>query len=294
MQTQETITRNNPAPATDQSFDYSEAPIKYAEAEGIRYAYRSLGASSDTPIVCLQHFMGTLDNWDPAIINGLAKEREVITFDNSGIGFSGGETPDNVKDMSLDALKIMNALGINKCDLLGFSLGGFIAQTLADLQPELFRKIILVGTAPQSAKALRTFPQLVEKALAMDPVERYLFIFSSQSEKSRGKIRATLERLSARKQDRDQEISKAAIQAQVKALTQWSEPATINLSGIPHPVLIVQGSDDEVMHSASSLELYAQIPNSVLTFYADSAHGSFFQYPELFVNGANSFLNHFE
>ncbi len=196
--------------------------------------------------------------------------------------------------MSLDALKIINALGITKCDLLGFSLGGFIAQTLADLRPELFRKIILVGTAPQSTKVLRAFPQLVEKALAMDPLERYLFIFSSQSEKSREKIRATLDRLSVRKQDRDQEISKTAIQAQIKALTQWGDPATINLSGIPHPVLIIQGSDDTIMHSASSLELYAQIPNSVLTFYADSAHGSFFQYPELFINGANSFLNHFE
>ena len=115
-------------------FDYSDTPTKYIEAEGIRYAYRSLGKPSDIPIVCLQHFIGTLDNWDPYIINGLAREREVITIDNSGIGFSGGETPDNVKDMSLDVLKIINALGITKCDLLGFSLGGFIAQTLADLQ----------------------------------------------------------------------------------------------------------------------------------------------------------------
>ncbi len=295
MQKQKTSNRDEVMTATEQDFDYTESPTKYVESEGIRYAYRSLGEPSDTPIVCLQHFMGTLDNWDPMIMNGLAREREVITIDNRGIGFSGGETPDNVQDMSLDALRIINALGITNCDLLGFSLGGFIAQTLADIKPDLFRKIILVGTAPQSAKALNAFPQLAGKALAMDPIERYLFIFATKSEKSRAKIRAALGRLLARKQDRDKEISKPAVQAQIKALTRWAtDPATINLSQIPQPVLIIQGSDDEMMHSAVSLELYAQIPNSVLTYYPDSAHGSFFQYPELFVDEANFFLNHFE
>ncbi len=295
MQEQKTSNRDDAMPATEPDFDYSDTPIKYVETEGIRYAYRSLGEPSETPIVCLQHFMGTLDNWDPVIMNSLAREREVIAIDNRGIGFSGGEAPDNVQDMSIDALEIINALGITSCDLLGFSLGGFIAQTLADLRPDLFRKIILVGTAPQGAKALRTFPQLAGKALAMDPVERYLFIFATQSEKSREKIRATLGRISARKQDLDKEISKQATQAQIKALTRWAtDPATIDLSQIPNPVLIIQGSDDEMMHSATSLELYAQIPNSVLTYYPDSAHGSFFQYPELFVDEANSFLKHFE
>jgi pimeloyl-ACP methyl ester carboxylesterase len=293
MQNQKTYKRDIPMPVSSQS--YAETSTKFAETEGIRYAYRSLGEPSEIPIVCLQHFIGTLDNWDPVIMNGLAREREVITIDNSGIGFSEGETPDNVRDMSIDALKIMNALGITRCDLLGFSLGGFIAQTLAVLKPDLFRKIILVGTAPQGTRALNEFPQLAGKALAMDPVERYLFIFATQSEKSRGKIRATLGRLLERKKDRDKEISKSAIEAQIKALTKWgTDPVTINLSRIPHPVLIIQGSDDEMMHSASSRELYARIPNSVLTFYPDSAHGSFFQYPELFVDGANSFLNHLE
>jgi Predicted hydrolases or acyltransferases (alpha/beta hydrolase superfamily) len=295
MEKQENYSRHYSVLTTEQISDYIEIPTKYIEVEGVNYAYRSLGEPSGVPIICLQHFIGTLDNWDPIIMNGLAREREVITINNTGIGGSGGETPDNVQAMSQDAIKIISALSITKCDILGFSLGGFIAQTLADIKPDLIRKIILVGTAPQTSKSLVHFPQLAGKALAMDPVERFLFIFATESEKSRAKIRATLNRLLSRTQDRDKEISKSAIQAQISALTRWgTDPATISLSKISHPVLIIQGSDDEMMDSGTSLDLYRQIPNSVLTYYPDSAHGSFFQYPELFVDQANFFLNSFE
>src|SRR5580704_15387371 len=129
--------------------DYAEVPTQYVEIEGIRYAYRSLGRKEGIPIVCLQHFTGTLDNWDPIVVDGLAKERPVITIDNAGIGNSGGKTPDNVHEMAEIAVKIICALKISLCDLLGFSLGGFIAQTIASTNSKLLRKIILVGTAPQ-------------------------------------------------------------------------------------------------------------------------------------------------
>jgi pimeloyl-ACP methyl ester carboxylesterase len=278
-----------------QILNYAEAPTEYIEVESVQYAYRSLGKQSKVPIVCLQHFTGTLDNWDPIIINGLAKERQVITIDNTGVGNSGGTTPDNVQDMTRDAIKIITALGVKQCDLLGFSLGGFIAQIIAVVRPDLVRKIILVGTAPQATKALHSFSRLVEKAFSLPPMEIFLFIFATKSEKSRTKVTATLRRLQERKQDRDKETSMPAIQAQIKALTRWgTDPVTIDLSKITHPVLIIQGSDDEMMDSATSLELYKQIPNSVLTYYPDSAHGSFFQYPEMFVEQANFFLNYFE
>jgi pimeloyl-ACP methyl ester carboxylesterase len=275
--------------------NYADAPTEYIDVEGISYAYRSLGVPAKVPIVCLQHFTGTLDNWDPIIIDGFARERQVITIDNSGVGSSGGATPDNVLDMTHDAIKIISALGISQCDLLGFSLGGFIAQLTAAMRPDLLRKIILVGTAPQGTNALRSFPQLVEKAFQSDRKATYLFIFATKSEKSRAKLTATLQRLMERKQDRDKETSMSAIQAQIKALTRWgTDPVTINLNQIRQPVLIVQGSDDEMMDSASSQELFKQIPNAVLTYYPDSAHGSFLQYPEMFVEQANFFLNYFE
>lgn len=276
--------------------NYADATTKYIELEGIRYAYRSLGMQTGIPIVCLQHFTGTLDNWDPIIINGLAKERPVVTIDNTGIGNSGGTTPDNVQDMARDAIKIITALNITKCDLLGFSLGGFIAQTLAVSKPELFRKIILVGTAPQGAIALHSFSQLVQKASALGGIETFLYIFATKSEKSRVKLKAAFGRLMERKNDRDNPTGSAAMQAQVKALTRWgTDPVTLNLAEMRQPVLIVQGSNDEMMDSpVTSQQLFQQIPNGVLTCYPDSAHGVFFQYPKAFVEQANFFLNHFE
>ncbi len=276
--------------------NYADAATQYIEVEGIRYAYRSLGKQTGIPIVCLQHFTGTLDNWDPIIINGLAKESPVVTIDNTGIGNSGGTTPDNVQYMGRDAIKIITALGINRCDLLGFSIGGFIAQTLAVMRPYLFRKIILVGTAPQGAVAMHSFPQLVEKAFSFDRKEGFLYIFATKSEKSRSKVTAALGRLMERKNDRDKETDMAAIQAQIKALTRWgTDPVTLNLGEVRQPVLIVQGSNDEMMHSrTTSQQLFEQIPNAVLIVYPDTGHGMFFEYPEMFVNQANYFLDHFE
>jgi pimeloyl-ACP methyl ester carboxylesterase len=272
-----------------------DARTEYITVKGVQHAYRSLGEPSEVPIVCLQHFTGTLDNWDPIIIDGLAKHRKVLMVDNTGIGNSGGITPDNVQDMARDAIEIIAALGISRCDLLGFSLGGFIAQTIAVIKPDLLRKIILVGTASQGTKALHSFPQLVEKAFQLKPMEIFLFIFATGSEKSRSKLTAALHRLYARTEDRDKETTMSAIQAQIKALTRWgTDPVTINLNDIKQPVLIIQGSSDEMMDSDSSLELFKQIPNAVLTYYPDSAHGSFYQYPEMFVEQANFFLNHFE
>ena len=280
---------------SEQNFSYDDTPTQYVEVDGVSYAYRSLGKKSEVPIVCLQHFTGTLDNWDPIIVNGLAKERQVVTIDNTGVGNSGGITPDNVMTMTEDAIRIITALGISKCDVLGYSLGGFIAQTIAFMKPDLLRKIILVGTAPQGANALHSFPQLVEKAFRMDRPETFLFLFATTSEKSRAKIKAALLRLLERKQDRDKEATLPTVQAQIKALTHWgTDPPTIDLAKIDKPVLIIQGSDDEMMDSASSLELYKQIPNSILTYYPDSAHGSFYEYPEMFVQQANFFLNNFE
>lgn len=273
---------------------YIEAATEYVTVDGITYAYRSTGKPTDAPLICLQHFTGTLDGWDPTVIDGLARIRQVITIDNAGIGNSGGETPDNVQEMAKTVVRIITALGISQCDLLGFSLGGFIAQTIAITDPQLFRKIILIGTAPQGTLALHSFPQLVSRAFALPPADGYVFLFATTSEKSKDKIRAAQTRFLERKQDRDKATSMPAIQAQIKALTRWgTDPVTLDLSAISHPVLIIQGSNDVMMNSASSLELFRQIPNSILTYYPDSSHGSFIQYPDTFVDQASSFLEKF-
>lgn len=269
------------------------APTQYIDANGTLYAYRRFGKKGDIPIVGFQHFTGTLDNWDPIITNGLAQEREVIIFDNKGVGNSKGDTPDNVLDMTKDAIDFIKALGIEKFDVLGFSLGGFIAQYLGVNYSEMVRKIIIVGAAPQGAKVLEGFCDLIAGGSDLSPAELFLYIFFTKSEASRLKGRETLNRLYERSDDRDKSTIQKAVAAQAKAITDWGTTSDIDLAKITKPVLIVQGSNDEMMDSDSSYTLFKQIPNAVLTYYPDSAHGSFFQYPEMFVKQANDFLNNF-
>ncbi|MCF6405063.1 alpha/beta hydrolase [Chitinophaga filiformis] len=271
---------------------FSKAPTQYIEVAGVPFAYRRFGNPSATPLIGLQHFTGTMDNWDPVIMNGLARDREVIVFDNRGVGNSKGATPEKVADMADDAIAFIDAMGFTQIDVLGFSLGGFIAQQMAVQRPALLRKIILVGTAPQGVKVLHSFPQLIERAMKLTPVERFLFIFFTKSEQSRAKGLAALNRLNERKEDRDQETSEEAVFAQLKAITSWgTDPVTLDISKIQHPVLIVQGSNDEMMDSETSYLLFKQLPNAILSYYPDAAHGSFFQHPDLFVSEASFFLN---
>jgi pimeloyl-ACP methyl ester carboxylesterase len=270
------------------------APTQYINVNGIAYAYRRFGNKKDIPLIGFQHFTGTLDNWDPAIVNGLAQEREIIIFDNKGVGNSSGETPDSVLEMAKDAVEFIKALGVEKFDVLGFSLGGFIAQYLGTLYSGMVRKIIMVGTAPQGAKVLEGFYDLIAKGSNLDPAELFLYIFFTKSENSRNKGKETLGRLFERTEDRDEQTIEKSVNAQAKAITDWGTTSDISISEINHPVLIIQGSNDEMMDSDTSYELFKAIPNTVLSYYPDSAHGSFFQYPEMFVQQANDFLNNFK
>lgn len=279
---------------TTMTTNAANTSTQYIQVEGIQYAYRRFGISADIPLVGFQHFTGTLDNWDPIILDGLAAQREVIIFDNAGVGNSGGDTPSNVAQMTHDAVGFIKALGLSRIDVLGFSLGGFIAQYLAQQYPDLVRKLIIVGAAPQGAEILKGFGQLISRAMQKEPAERFLFIFFTQSEISRAKGMSTLQRLFARTEDRDQDSNELAITAQIKAITAWgADSVSIDLTKIDHPVLIIQGSKDEMMDSDNSYLLFRQLPNAVLTYYPDSAHGSLYQYPEMFVSQANDFLNRF-
>lgn len=269
------------------------APTQYIDVNGTSYAYRRFGKKGEVPVIGFQHFTGTLDNWDPLITNGLAQEREVIIFDNKGVGNSNGETPDNVLEMTEDAIDFIKALDIDQFDVLGFSLGGFIAQYLGVNYSEMVRKIIIVGAAPQGAKVLEGFYDLIARGSQLSPSELFLYIFFTKSEASRMKGQETLKRLYERTEDRDEATNQKAVAAQAKAIADWGTTSDIDLSQIKKPVLIVQGSNDEMMDSDTSYTLFKQIPNAVLTYYPDSAHGSFFQYPEMFVKQANDFLNDF-
>jgi pimeloyl-ACP methyl ester carboxylesterase len=226
-----------------------DAPTKFVEASGIKFAYRILGTPHGTPLICLQHFTETMDSWDPAVVNGLAEGRPVIVFDNTGVGQSNGKTPDNVAQMAAHAAQFITALGFAMVDLLGYSLGGFVAQTLAAKTPGLVQKMILVGTAPQGGE--EHLLKVVEEAFShkeAPDVRLPLFFTSSAASQAAG--RAFLKRANLRTADRDPESCQAIRDAQAKALIDWcasKDPNHSLLKAIDQPVLVVSGSDDTML-----------------------------------------------
>jgi pimeloyl-ACP methyl ester carboxylesterase len=274
---------------------HNTAPTRFIDAGGIKYAYRRFGASSGTPILFLQHFRGGLDNWDPQVTDGLAKDRPVILFNNAGVASSGGEPANTVSGMAKHVLTFINALGLKGVDVLGFSLGGFVAQQLALESPNLVRRVILAGTGPQGGEGMDAFtPKVAEHATQATPtIENFLFLFFSSSNASQAAGRAFWERRHARA-DQDVPSSLAAMDAQARAIAAWG---TVPKSGrhgqlrrIKQPVLVVNGQDDIMVPSVNSFILQQHMPDATLILYPDSGHGAIFQYPGLFTSHARLFL----
>ena len=247
----------------------------------------------------LQHFRGGLDNWDPRVTDGLAKDRPVVLFNNAGVASSGGEPADTVSGMSKHVVAFIQALALTQVDLLGFSLGGFIAQQVVLESPDLIRRVVLAGTGPEGGEGMDTFaPKVAEHATQKIPViENFLYLFFSPSEASQAAGRAFWKRRHTRV-DQDVASSATAMRAQAAAIAQWGVvPGTdrcSQLKKIIQPVLIVNGSNDIMVPSINSFILQQHIPNAMLILYPDSGHGAIFQYAELFVSHVRLFLEQTE
>ena len=270
------------------------AQTKFVEANGIKFSYRQIGKSTGTPLILLQHFTGNMDAWDPAVINALAKTRPVITFNNKGVGATNGVVADNIADMANDAFAFITALGHTNVDLLGFSMGGFVAQELAAKHPELVNKVILAGTTHQGGgnNLMKVLGEAFSRTNAPDPRDYLFFSQSDAGKKAGGEF---LSRVYVRQEGRDPESGKEIVDAHGKALIVWTstpDPEFKTLKAISQPVLVVTGSNDTMLPTEGSIELYKQLKNAQLVLYPDSGHGSIFQYHDSFVNTANFFLNH--
>ena len=277
---------------------HETAVTQFVEAAGVRFAFRRIGAATSTPIVFCHRFRGTMDDWDPAVINGFAKDRAVIIFDNAGIGRSTGTTPTSVKGMAEYAAHFIAALRLSQVDLLGFSLGGYVAQRLALDWPELLRRIVLVGTGPGGGEGILVRSPEVSKVAGRPTLGleefNYLFSFDSSSEALLAG-RRYWDRLKLRTAEPvEPPVPVPSIQAQVAAITTWTQgrdSAFSRLGEIKQPVLVVNGSNDVMIPTYNSFLMAQRIPKAQLIVYPDSGHGALFQYPEQFVRHSLDFLD---
>ncbi len=272
---------------------YAKAPARTVSAGGVTYAYRELGPKGGIPVVFFVHLAATLDNWDPRIIDPIAKGRHVIAFDNRGVGASTGQVPDSIEAMADDAYTFIKALGFDKIDVFSFSLGGMVAQALVVKHPELVRKLVLTGTGPKGGKdmdkvARVTYWDILRATLTRsDPKE---FLFFNRNATGKPAARAFVNRLKERTVDRDADIKTKAFQTQLKAIKKWGRSAPDNLSTITQPTLIANGDNDRMVPSVLSEDLHRRIKGSELIIYPDSGHGGIFQFHDRFAPVAVEFL----
>jgi pimeloyl-ACP methyl ester carboxylesterase len=273
------------------------APTQFLEAGGQTYAYRRFGEGSAPPLLFLQHFTGTLDNWDPAVTDPLAVGREVILFENAGLGRSTGTVPDSIAGMAQHALRFLDGLGVVTCDVLGFSLGGMIAQQVAQDRPSMFRRMMLVGTAPRGGEEIMHLEKPSLAKYLSDPdlkgYARLQRLFFAPTESSQAAGAAFIKRLAMRTQDREPVAGAEVAKAQVAAFREWDRVVGerfADLKSIRHPTLVVNGIYDEMIPVRNSYWLSANLPNAVLLTYPDSGHGSLFQFHESFTRQAMAFL----
>ena len=273
------------------------AANRTADVNGATLVYRRFGREriDVPPLLCLQHFRGNLESWDPALVDRIAQEREVILLANRGVGSSTGVVPDTVEEMARDLLRFSDALELDCVDLLGFSIGGYIAQEVALLRPRLVRRIVLAATAPQGGPDLHRLSDQVYSLATPDvpSADRFLKLFFSGSDDSRAKGMAYLKRATSRLEDRDADTDLACRDAQLAAITAWGipDPSKLDrLAGITQPVFVAVGDNDEMMHTENSQLLAERLPDARLRIYPDSNHGFLDQYPELFADHVNAFL----
>ncbi|WP_415326893.1 alpha/beta fold hydrolase [Chryseobacterium sp. MMS23-Vi53] len=283
-----TITQEAPAPT------HQNAKTQYVNVKGATFAYRVIGRESGIPIVLFPGLGGSMDDWDPAVIDGLAQKNKVIIFDNKGVAASTGTTPSDIQSMANDAIDFMEALHLTKVNIMGFSMGGFIAQRVALTKPALINKIILTGTGPKGAIGLSNLPNIVASTAGLSPEESFLKFGFTTSTQSIAEGKAAYARIQLRTTDRDLTLSDATSGAQFTAVLAWAQPdanALEEVKNIKKPVLIVHGENDLPVSVQNAHNMSQNLENSELLIFPDSGHASFFQNHDAFVAKAIQFLN---
>jgi pimeloyl-ACP methyl ester carboxylesterase len=273
---------------------YVDAVTKKVDVNGTTFVYRETGQKNGIPLVLLHQLTAVLDDRDPRMIDSLAQKHRVIAFNNRGVGGSHGTTPDTIEEMATDAVAFIRALGFTKTDLLGFSLGGFLAQVIAQKHPDLVRRMILAGTSASGGEGVSNVASVLQNAVARATAEKKhpkQSLFFTQSQDGQKAAAEFLQRLAARQQERDLPATQETIVAQVTAITKWGmAPKPTSLDSIQQPVLVANGDNDVMVPSINSVELARKLPHSELSIFPDAGHGAIFQYHSAFLDQTLRFL----
>jgi pimeloyl-ACP methyl ester carboxylesterase len=272
---------------------WTDTPTQTINAGGVAFAYRQLGPATGVPVVFLTHLAAVLDNWDPRVVDGIAAKHRVITFDNRGVGASSGSTPTTIQEMARDAVTFIRALGLEQVDLFGFSMGGMIAQVIAQQEPQPVRRMILAGTGPAGGEGIDkvtriTYLDTARGLLSRQDPKQFLFFTRTPNGRRAGK--EFLARLAERSNDRDTAISVGAFRAQLTAIHRWGQQQPADLASLHQPVLVMNGESDRMVPSNNTVDLDRRLPNSQLVLYPDAGHGGVFQFHQDFVKRALEFL----
>lgn len=277
-----------------EEFHYIEAENKIITASnGVSYVYRELGKKEGTPIIGFNHLSANLDNWDPVIIDGLAKNHWVITFDYQGVGGSNGTVQDSIQEMAKDSFNFIRAMKLTKVNILGFSMGGMVAQELMLQEPDAINRVILAGTGPRGGEGIENVTKisdysLVKALLTFKDIKEYMFFTTTPNGKSSAKD--FVARLKIRKNNRDKTINWFAYRSQLKAINKWGKEDPADLSVLDQPVLVVNGDNDIMVPTEpNTYSLHERLSNSELIVYPDAGHGSIAQNNTSFVKSADEF-----
>lgn len=272
---------------------YIHSPTQKIAVNGTILTYRKTGNHKGIPLILLNHLTGTLDNWDPRVVDGLATQYTVITFNARGVGSSEGTVPLTVEDMATDAIDFIHALGYKKVNILGFSLGGMIAQYLVQQSPDLAHKLILAGTGPAGGAGIKN----VTKVTLLDMLHAFVtfndpkvFLFFTRTNNGKEAAKRFLARLKERQQNRDAAISLAAFNRQLKAINRYGKQKPVDLGYITQPTLVANGDDDRMVPTSNTKDLARRIKHSQLVIYPDAGHAGIFQYHDEFTKTALAFL----
>ncbi len=272
---------------------WKDVATRTIDVGGVPFAYRELGPNSGVPVIFLHHLMAVLDDWDPRVIDGIAAQRRVIAFDNRGVGASGGSVPSTIEEMGQDAIAFIRALGFRQVDLLGFSLGGGVAQMVALQAPKLVRRMILAGTGPRGGGGIDEINRIAAIAYlkaAFTLSDPRNFLFFPRTPEGKRAAKDYFSRLKERTEDRDKPISLQARRAQLQAIKTAGLSAPDDLSVITQPVFVANGDRDLMVASSLSADMARRLPNARLTIYPDSGHGGVFQHHQAFVPAVLDFL----